>query len=413
MIQPILFFALGFLCSGFLALMIAPALWRRAVTLTRRRIEATVPLTLNEIQADKDRLRAEFAMSTRRLEMSVKEFKDRATTQILEINRNRDELRRIAAERDERNRAVSDLEARASELRDELRRREDELSRVSARLEETTAALHARQHESDRLGKLYDEATFASSSRQIELVARESEMEKLSGDVSDLKAARKEADRRAREAIAEAKAIEQTMQVEKKRAADLDKKLERMMSTIADRDEKLDMRERELTRLREGGKAAAAAERELQAKLTAEQQERVRLEAEIADLTGQMAKLVESAKGAEFEKAAALLAAERERLEARIAPLEAENRRLKVELAARERAQSDDWSDEKQVNALLREQMNDLAAEVLNLTALLDGPSSPIARSLESARPATGDGSVVSLADRVRALQQAASRAAG
>lgn len=412
MIQPILFFALGFLCSGFLALMIAPALWRRAVTLTRRRIEATVPLTLNEIQADKDRLRAEFAMSTRRLEMSVKEFKDRATTQILEINRNRDELRRIAAERDERNRAVSELEARASELRDELRRREDELSRVSARLEETASALHARQHESDRLGKLYDEATFASSSRQIELVARESEMEKLSGDVSDLKAARKEADRRAREAIAEAKAIQQTMQVEKKRAADLDKKLERMMSTIADRDEKLDMRERELTRLREGGKAAAAAEQELQAKLTAEQKERVRLEAEIADLTGQMAKLVESAKGAEFEKAASMLAAERERLEARITPLEAENRRLKVELAARERAQSDDWTDEKQVSALLREQMNDLAAEVLNLTALLDGPASPIVRSLESARPANGDGSVVSLADRVRALQQAASKAA-
>ncbi len=70
MIQSILFFALGFLCAGFLALMVAPAVWRRAVRLTRRRIEASVPLSLGEIQADKDRIRAEFAMSIRRLEMA-------------------------------------------------------------------------------------------------------------------------------------------------------------------------------------------------------------------------------------------------------------------------------------------------------------------------------------------------------
>ena len=35
MIQSILFFALGFLCAGFLALMVAPAVWRRAVRLTQ------------------------------------------------------------------------------------------------------------------------------------------------------------------------------------------------------------------------------------------------------------------------------------------------------------------------------------------------------------------------------------------
>ncbi|RUW48093.1 hypothetical protein EOA36_21490, partial [Mesorhizobium sp. M8A.F.Ca.ET.021.01.1.1] len=61
MVQSVLFFALGFLCAGFLALMVAPAVWRRAVALTRRRIEASIPLTQAEIQADKDRVRAEYA----------------------------------------------------------------------------------------------------------------------------------------------------------------------------------------------------------------------------------------------------------------------------------------------------------------------------------------------------------------
>ena len=98
MIQSILFFILGFLCAGFLALMVAPAIWRRAVALTRKRIEASVPLSLTEIQADKDRMRAEFAMSTRRLEMSIKAFKEKAAAQIIEINRNREELKRLATE---------------------------------------------------------------------------------------------------------------------------------------------------------------------------------------------------------------------------------------------------------------------------------------------------------------------------
>src|SRR6185369_40344 len=101
--------------------MVAPAIWRRAVALTRRRIEASVPLSLTDIQADKDRMRAEFAMSTRRLEMSIKGFKEKAAAQIVEINRNREELKRLAAERDDKNGSISELEAKGSELRAELR----------------------------------------------------------------------------------------------------------------------------------------------------------------------------------------------------------------------------------------------------------------------------------------------------
>ena len=134
MIKSILFFTLGFLCAGFLALMVAPAIWRRAAALTRKRIEASVPLSLNDIQADKDRMRAEFAMSTRRLEMSIKAFKDKASAQIIEINRNREELKRLASVRDEKNQSISELEAKAGELRGELRQREDQLQRLEGRL---------------------------------------------------------------------------------------------------------------------------------------------------------------------------------------------------------------------------------------------------------------------------------------
>ena len=97
--SPACVFVLGFLSAGFIALIVAPMAWRRAVALTRKRIEASVPLTLTEIQADKDRMRAEFAMATRRLEINFKNFREKAAAQIVEINRNREELKQLMTER--------------------------------------------------------------------------------------------------------------------------------------------------------------------------------------------------------------------------------------------------------------------------------------------------------------------------
>ena len=412
MIQSILFFSLGFLCAGFLALMVAPAIWRRAVVLTRRRIEASVPLSLNEIQADKDRMRAEFAMSTRRLEMSIKSFKEKAASQIIEINKSRDELRRLAEERSEKNDALTSLEANAAELRNELRRREEQLQQISNKLLDAEARLEERSLEIEKMGRMYDEASFASSSRQIELVARETEVEKLSTDVSELRDLRKEADRKVREMAAETKAATDELKLEKRRSADLEARLERTMSSLSDREEKLDRREKELERLRAELKANSGSENEMGAALAQAQEDKVKLEGEIAELTLQMSTLLNGAKGADIEKAMAKLNADRERIEGRLKTLVDENKRLRKEVETFGRTKSDDWDEERRENALLREQINDLAAEVVSLTMSLDGPDSPIRKALGTPTAANGSSgaaeTIVNLADRVRALQKAA-----
>jgi len=96
LVQSILFFVLGFLCAGFLTVLVTPAVWRRAVSLTRKRIEAAMPLTLAEIQADKDRVRAEFAISVRKLEVEAKSLKEKLTTQLVELNRGKESLKALA-----------------------------------------------------------------------------------------------------------------------------------------------------------------------------------------------------------------------------------------------------------------------------------------------------------------------------
>ena len=95
MVEPIMYGAIGFLIAGLLVIGFIPLVHARAERLTTRRLEALTPLSMAEIQAEKDQLRAEFAMSTRRLEMSVEQLKAKTTNQLTEIGRKSDAIGRL------------------------------------------------------------------------------------------------------------------------------------------------------------------------------------------------------------------------------------------------------------------------------------------------------------------------------
>ncbi len=111
-VQSILFFILGFLCAGFLALLVAPSIWRRAVVLTRRRIEGSLPLTQAEISAEKDQLRAGFAMEARRLEMTIAGLQQKAAGQAVDIGRLGEQFAAAQSEGVQKSEAIAALEGR-------------------------------------------------------------------------------------------------------------------------------------------------------------------------------------------------------------------------------------------------------------------------------------------------------------
>ena len=111
MIEPIMFVGIGFLVAGLLVIGVIPLVHARAVRLTTRRLEAVTPLSMAEIQADKDQLRAEFAMSTRRLEMSVEQMKAKTTSQLAEIGKKSEAIGRLKLELGEKTAALFALEA--------------------------------------------------------------------------------------------------------------------------------------------------------------------------------------------------------------------------------------------------------------------------------------------------------------
>lgn len=122
-------FALGFLFAGLVALAFAPAFWRRANRLTRRRLEMQVPLSVQEILAERDQLRAEFAVEQRRLEIRSEQTKRAHAA-------DRGELGRRAVE-------ISDLNERLAQSTQQNREYERMLAQSQSQLAAASAELGA------------------------------------------------------------------------------------------------------------------------------------------------------------------------------------------------------------------------------------------------------------------------------
>ena len=71
MIEQLMIFALGVLSAGLISIAILPAFWRRAERLVRKQLERQLPLSPREIAAERDQLRAAFAVEQRRLEQRI------------------------------------------------------------------------------------------------------------------------------------------------------------------------------------------------------------------------------------------------------------------------------------------------------------------------------------------------------
>ena len=120
-------FALGFLTAGLLALLFLPAFWRRAVRLSTRRLEMLMPLSMDEVVAERDAVRADAAMRERRLEQKLEHLSEQRAEQMSEIGRRMVMLA-------EREGELEKLRAEMDRVKRELAQRDEELESVKASL---------------------------------------------------------------------------------------------------------------------------------------------------------------------------------------------------------------------------------------------------------------------------------------
>ena len=418
MIEPIMFFGIGFLVASLFGLVLIPLVHNRAVRLTMRRLEAATPLSMAEIQADKDQLRAEFAMSTRRLELSVEQMKSKTTSQLAELGKKSESINRLKVELGEKTAAIFSLEAREKALRDQLQATESEHSVKIGALREAERMLSDKQAELAKLSADLGERSATADSQRVETTALRVQVEALKERVSGHEhEAHEIGDRLTRErkeaSAATAELNEARGKVEK--LSDRVVELERALMAQTTEAEVLGRRVQELeTRMSEQGKALSAREVEiarLNDTLASGQKTEADLRAELATAASRSRSATE---GIVKEKAL---------IEDQLAQSKAERTKLQQEIAAMKREAEQAWGAERVENALLRERINDIAAEIARLTVALEGPDSPIEAMLVSEaavnaqhpangehQAATGGEGKGNLADRIRALQLKASR---
>jgi len=101
MIEIAMYIGIGLLTGCLLALCVVPLVHDRAVRLTVRRLEARLPESIAEVEAGKDLLRADFAMSARRMEITIERLRNKTTGQLVELSRKTDIINRLKVRCDE------------------------------------------------------------------------------------------------------------------------------------------------------------------------------------------------------------------------------------------------------------------------------------------------------------------------
>ncbi|HEX4297575.1 MAG TPA: hypothetical protein VHZ56_06085 [Devosia sp.] len=334
-IENIMYFALGLLAAGLVALAVMPAVWRRAVRLTKKRIEAATPITMAEFRADKDQLRAEFALSTRRLEMNVEALRRRLSDQLRDINRKRNEVGAIKGERDNQLMQMRELEEREAELRRRILDLEKEGADLAQRLR-----MRDREY-ADKTVQLETarEALRGKLPRSIDVDGKA-----LSGDYNtdmDVLLGKLDAERkRAGFLETQSRSLIGQLEAADKRHADAAAVTAELRTSLARRDD-----------------AASATQDDLidaEARI-ADAENRVNIV--LADTT----RVVEQASG------------QREQLLAEKLAIEDELERLRSKVLTVETSVMADWESDRIEQSHLREKLNDIASEVSRLVYAVEG----------------------------------------
>jgi chromosome segregation ATPase len=437
MVEPIMYFAIGFLVSTLLGLAIVPLVHSRAVRLTTKRLEAATPLSMAEIQADKDQLRAEFAMSARRLEMSVDQLKAKTTTQLAELGKKSEAINRMKFELGEKNATIFQLEAREKSVKEQLRATEEEFSVKTQALREAETKLSDKQNELAKISHELSDRSQLADTRQVELAAVNTQIIALQQRVNDAEREFTEAQQKLSLTRDESTNATRDLNAARER-------VENLAQRVNDLEKQLIAQTKEAEML---GTRATDLENRLavQGKMLAErgmENHQLRQQIESLQTSEQKATTSAPANPALLDK----LRSEKALLEEQLTAARDERGNMQRELNAIKSQAESSWATERMENAVLRERINDIAAEVAKLAITLEGPDSPIEAILaveartpdqsyaqgksgaangampnaanankptavEAAPSITPSATKGTLADRIRALQSQASRA--
>jgi hypothetical protein len=133
MIELGMYVALGFLAASLIALLMSRPLWRRAVRLTTLRLESTLPMSRADMEADKDELRAQYAIKLRNFELALEKEKAKSTRYLVDRNKSRAAAQSL-------NRTVAGLKAELAERDNQINVLQQNIAHAKGAAPEPVAA---------------------------------------------------------------------------------------------------------------------------------------------------------------------------------------------------------------------------------------------------------------------------------
>ena len=181
---------LGFAVALLLALILGKLLWGQAVGLGKRRSRRNDPVTIAALQADKDRLRAEAAMLSSKLELRLNDLKTRLAEQTAEVSRNRNRVDHLVGEIRDREETIAKRDEEIELLKSQMVPLEQELVVRTQNAQQLKEQLRDRdekiQHKANLIDSLQEQLKSALAANAIVGQADMSARERLQTRISDL-----------------------------------------------------------------------------------------------------------------------------------------------------------------------------------------------------------------------------------
>jgi len=172
LIEQAMIFALGFLVSGLLALLFLPAFWRRALRLSTRRLEMLMPLSMAEVFAERDQLRAQAAVEIRRAEQKLEAMRKDAAGHLAENGRRAAIIARLETELASLGATLGANELYLRDAWNELGAMHVDSLDLTSRLVQTSADLAALRLAEERLRLAFDEMRIEKAALELEVDRR-------------------------------------------------------------------------------------------------------------------------------------------------------------------------------------------------------------------------------------------------
>lgn len=250
MIEFVLLFALGFLAAALVALIVAPIIHRRVVSLTERRIRASVPLSVAEIRAEKDMARAAYAAENARLSVDLKHNRDQLTESVARGTRLSNELVAIRAEKLDAVKTIEEQESSIRDLNAQMHDRDAKITTLTGNFSDAARLAEARKHEiamrDDQINRLGSEI----EELRIDLVTLDTEAENFKSQIRELRTERNQLREALKDAEATGRDLENRLKSNDERLTQNDEKLAKTITALTDRENALERRIAEVDRFK-------------------------------------------------------------------------------------------------------------------------------------------------------------------